>query len=146
MRAVKWMSITFAVYVGFVVVFETGYLGLYQPSFEDSGIPMLLLTTTDDAGETNDRMLARFETDGKIYVSAHHWPRGWYHRARNNPAVQAEIGGVTANYTAVPVSGAEFDRVAAEHPLSLPVRFLMGFPPARDILRLDLNAAGQTMQ
>jgi hypothetical protein len=60
--------------------------------------------------------------------------------------VQAEIGGVTANYTAVPVSDAEFDRVAAEHPLSLPVRFLMGFPPARDILRLDLNAAGQTMQ
>jgi hypothetical protein len=29
MRAVKWMSITFAVYVGFVVVFETGYLALY---------------------------------------------------------------------------------------------------------------------
>jgi len=138
MKTAKRLGIVFGIYVGFVVIFETGYLGLYQPSFEESGIPMLLLTTTDDDGETNDRMLALFETDGKVYVSAHHWPRGWYHRARNNPAVQAEIDGVTANYTAVPVTGVEFDRVAAAHPLALPVRFLMGFPPTREILRLDL--------
>jgi hypothetical protein len=137
MRVAKWLGVVFGVYVGLVIIFETLYLGLYQPSFEESGIPMLLLTTTDADGETNDRMLARFETDGKIYLSAHHWPRGWYHRARNNPAVQAEIDGITSSYTAVPISGAEFARVAADHPLPLPVRFLMGFPPPRDILRLD---------
>ena len=129
MRVAKWLSVVFGVYVGLVIIFETLYLGLYQPSFEESGIPMLLLTTTDADGETNDRMLARFETDGKIYLSAHHWPRGWYHRARNNPAVQAEIDDITSSYTAVPISGAEFERVAADHPLPLPVRFLMGFPP-----------------
>ena len=129
MKVVKWLSVIFGVYVTFVVLFESVYLGYFQPSFEESGIPMLLLTTTDADGETSDRMLARFETDGKIYLSAHHWPRGWYHRARNNPAVQAQVDGITAAYTAVPISGAEFERVAADHPLPLPVRFLMGFPP-----------------
>ena len=137
MKVIKWLSVIFGVYVAFVVLFESVYLGYFQPSFEESGIPMLLLTTTDADGETSDRMLARFETDGKIYLSAHHWPRAWYHRARNNPAVQAQVDGITAAYTAVPISGAEFERVAADHPLPLPVRFLMGFPPPRDILRLD---------
>ena len=39
----------------------------------------------------------------------------------------------------VPVRGTgdEFDRIAAEFPLPLLVRFLMGFPPERDIVRLD---------
>ena len=30
-----------------------------------------------------------------------------------------------------------FDRIAAEFPLPLFMRFLMGFPPERDIVRLD---------
>ena len=124
-------------YIAFVVVFETGYLGLYQPSFEESGIPMLLLTTTDADGEADSRMLARFETNGKIYVSAHHWTRGWYHRARSNPEVTARVDDSKAAYIAVPITGDEFDQVAAEHPLRFPVRVLMGFPPPRDILRLD---------
>ncbi len=98
---------------------------------------MLVIETTDDSGESGNRMVARLETDGKLYVSAHHWPRGWYNRARENPNVRVEIDGVVANYIAVPVDGEEFERVAAEHPLPLPVRFLMGFPPPRDILRLD---------
>jgi hypothetical protein len=42
-----------------------------------------------------------------------------------------------ADYIAVVVEGEEFERVAAEHPLPLPILFLMGFPPPRDILRLD---------
>ena len=136
MKVVKWLSVIFGVYVAFVVLFESVYLGYFQPSFEESGIPMLLLTTTDADGETSDRMLARFETDGKIYLSAHHWPRGWYHRARNNPAVQAQVDGITAAYTAVPISGAEFERVAADHPLPLPVRFLMGFPPPLSLIHI----------
>ena len=83
------------------------------------------------------KILARFETDGKLYVSAHHWPRAWYGRAIENPNVRVEIDGVAAEYVAVPVEGAEFERVAAEHPVPLPIRFLMGFPPPREILRLD---------
>ena len=72
MKLLKWPGGLFAAYVVFVVVFEAGYLGTYQPSFEEGGIPMLLLTTKDESGQPNDRMLARFEMDGLIYVSAHH--------------------------------------------------------------------------
>lgn len=137
MRFAKWLGVVLAVYIVFVVVFEAGYLGTYQPSFEDNGIPMLVLTTTDDSGASSDRMLARFETGGSIYVSAHHWTRGWYDRAISNPQVRVDIDGVVADYVAVPVSSVEFDKVAREHPIPLPARFLMGFPPPRDILRLD---------
>jgi hypothetical protein len=137
MKALKWAGVVVAVYVAFVVAFETLFLGWYQPKFDRSGIPMLVLTTTDDAGVSRERRLARFETDGRVYVSAHHWPRGWYHRALESPDVRVEIDGVVADSIAVPVEGKEFERVAAEHPLPLPIRFLMGFPPPRDILRLD---------
>lgn len=133
----KWVGGILAVYVLFVILFETVYLGYMQPSFEEGGIPMMLLTTTDDSSTANDRMLARFETDGKLYASAHHWPRGWYHRAVEFPNVRVTIDGREAAYTAVPVTGEEFDRVVSEHPLPFPVLFLMGFPPERDILRLD---------
>ena len=136
MKVIKWLSVVFGVYVAFVVIFESVYLGYFQPSFEESGIPMLLLTTTDADGETNDRMLARFETDGKIYLSAHHWPRGWYHRARNNPAVQAEVDDITAAY-----SGAhKRRRIRAGRCRSSTATagaILNGFSTPRDILRLD---------
>jgi hypothetical protein len=137
MKLIKGLGVLIGVYVVFVVVFEAGYLGALQPSFEENGIPMLVLTTTAEDGESRDRMLARFETDDGLYVSAHHWPRGWYRRALDNPNVRVEIDGVVADHIAVPVEGAEFDRVAADYPLPFFVRFLMGFPPERDILRLD---------
>jgi hypothetical protein len=63
---------------------------------------MLVITTTDSSGEAGDRMLARMETDGKLYVSAHHWSRGWYKRALENPQVGVEIDGADSNCTAVP--------------------------------------------
>lgn len=137
MRALKWLVGTFGLYVIFVVIFEAGYLGWMQPSFEGAGVPMLKLTTTGESGGRNERMLAGFETDGKLYISAHHWPRGWYHRAKAHPNVEVELEGARADYVAVPVTGAEFDHVAATHPLSFVVRLLMGFPPEREILRLD---------
>jgi hypothetical protein len=98
---------------------------------------MLVITTTDESGVARERRLARLETDGRVYVSAHHWPRGWYGRAVENPNVRVEMDGAVADYLAVPVDGEEFEQVATEHPLPLPMRFLMGFPPPRDILRLD---------
>ncbi len=132
MKVLKWVGAIVAVYVAFVVAFETLFLGLYQPKLGSTGIPMLVITTAN-----GERRLARLETDGKLYVSAHHWPRGWYSRALENPNVRVEIDGVVADYIAVAVEGEEFERVAAEHPLPLPILFLMGFPPPRDILRLD---------
>jgi hypothetical protein len=137
MKVLKWVGAILAVYAAFVVVFETLYLGWYQPKLERTGIPMLVITTKDDSGVSRARRLARFETDGKLYVSAHHWPRAWYRRAFENPNARVEIDGAAADYVAVPVEGEEFERVAAEHPLPLPIRFLMGFPPPREILRLD---------
>ena len=137
MKPLKWLLGILLTYVVFVIIFEAGYLGWSQPSFEESGIPMLVITTTDESGESRPRMLARFESNNKLYVSAHHWPRGWYKRAVANPNVTVEIDGETADYLAVTVEGTEFDEVAAAYPLPFMVRFLMGFPPERDILRLD---------
>jgi hypothetical protein len=51
--------------------------------------------------------------------------------------VRVEMEGVESDYLAVPVDGEEFDRVAAEVPLPFPIRLVMGFPPERNILRLD---------
>ena len=138
MKLLKWLGIILAIYVVFVLIFETVYLGYMQPSFEEGGIPMLDIITTDDAGNPNKRRLARFTTsDGNIYVSAHHWTRGWYHRLVANPDVSVEIDGAAADYVAVVVEGDEFDRVADAYRLPFVARFLMGFPPSRDIVRLD---------
>ncbi len=137
MKVLKWAGYVFAGYVVFVFLFEAVFLGWLQPKLDDAPVPMLVITTTDESGESRDRRLARFDTDGKVYVSAHHWPRGWYHRAVANPDVRVEMDGVEGDYLAVPVDGAEFERVANEFPLPFLIRFLMGFPPERDILRLD---------
>jgi len=136
-KVLKWVGVVVAVYVCFVAAFGTLFLGLYQPKLERTGIPMLVITTTDDSGVSRERRLARFETDGKVYVSAHHWSRGWHNRALENPNVRVQIDGVVSDHIVVPVDGEEFERVAAENPLPLPIRFLMGFPPPREILRLD---------
>ncbi len=137
-KLLKWAGIIVGIYVVFVLIFETVYLGHFQPSFEERGIPMLDVITTDDAGNLNKRRLARFaSSEGHLYVSAHHWTRGWYHELVANPEVNVEIDGVTADYVAVTVEGDEFDSVAAEYPLPFVARFLMGFPPERDIVRLD---------
>ena len=137
MKALKWIGAVLGAYVVLVLAFEGLYLGWYQPKFENLPLPMLVITTTDDSGESRTRRLARLDTEGRIYVSAHHWPRAWYRRAVDNPDVRVEIDGVELDFVAVPVTGEEFERVAAEYRLPLPVRFLMGFPPPREILRLD---------
>ena len=153
MKALKWLGSIVLVYVIFVLLFESVFLGYYQPSFEDPGgcsimegqktmgrecgIPMIVITTKDDKGESNNTTVARFRTDGKLYVSAHHWTRGWYKEALKNPNVRGEFQGNVKDYIAVPVEGEEFERVAAEHTLPPAARFLMGFPPPRQILRLD---------
>jgi hypothetical protein len=79
--------------------------------------------------------VSRLESDGVVYVAANHWPRAWYERALVNPHVTLSAEGESIDYTAVPVTGAEHDRVNAEHPLGF-LRFLTGFPP-RKFLRLE---------
>ena len=129
-----------AIYIVFVVLFEAVFLGYMQPELESTGIPMLVISTTDEQGNTTPRRLARMQADGIVYVSAHHWTRGWYQEALANPDVQVEIDGVTGEYTAVNVVGEEFRRIAARFPIPFSVWAIMGFPPEREILRLDPKA------
>jgi hypothetical protein len=127
----KIIVIVVLVYVAIVAAFES-LIGFLQPA----GGSTLVLTTFDPDGAPHDRVLARLDTDGKIYVSANHWPRSWYRRALRNPDVEATIDGEKKNYRAVPVTGGEDERVEREHPHGFGFRFLTGFPP-RYFIRLD---------
>ena len=135
MKVVKWILISAVAYLGLVILVET-WLGVFQPTLARTEIPMLVITTTDPSGESRDRRLARMESGGQIYISAHHWPRAWYRQALENPEVRAIINGVTGDYIAVPVEGEEYAQVVVDWPIPFRMRFLMGFAP-RSLLRLD---------
>jgi len=112
MKIVKIIAIVLLVYVVIVVSFES-LLGYFQPG----GQGTLVITTTDDDGTKNDRVLAHMETDGQLYVAANHWPRAWFRQASTNPNVQATVNGEEASYIAVPVSDAEHARIDGEYSL-----------------------------
>jgi hypothetical protein len=130
MKIVKWLAILCFVYVGIVVAFES-LLGVIQPEADTT----VVITIVDDTGTPKDRVVSRLESDGIVYVAANHWPRAWYEQALKNPEVEITTGGATIAYVAVPVSGAEHDRVNAENPLGV-LRVVTGFPP-RKFLRLE---------
>ena len=131
MKALKWLVIVLAIYVGLVVVFES-LLGYFQPANEAT----LTITTTDSDGGKHQRVLARLESAGKVYVAANHWPRGWYNRALQNPDVEITYKGETQKYKAVPIEGAEHQKVDSDNSLGPIFRVLTGFPP-RYFVRLD---------
>ena len=131
MKAAKWCAIALGVYVGIVVAFES-LIGFFQPRSEST----LVITTFDEDGTAHERVVSRLESGGELYVAANHWPRAWYDRALASPEVRIAIDGETREQRAVPVTGAEHDRVAADNPLGPFFRFLTGFPP-RYFLRLD---------
>ncbi len=131
MKAVKILTITLGGYVAIVVAFES-LIGYFQPA----GDSTLVITTTDEAGNSNDRVLSRLQSNGRIYVAANHWPRAWYNRALENPDVEVTRDGEKTARLAVPVTDDEHDRVDSDNSLPLAFRFLTGFPP-RYFLRLD---------
>ena len=131
MGALKIVAIALLVYVGIVVAFESS-IGILQPSTATT----LVITTFDADGASHERVVARLESDGHLYVAANHWPRAWYRRALANPDVQAAVDGQKRDYRAVPVTGAEHDRVSSENSLPFVFRIVTGFPP-RYFLRLD---------
>ena len=131
MKAAKLIAIAFLLYVGVVFTFES-LLGYFQPA----GQATLVITTTADDGAANDRVVARLESNGHLYVAANHWPRAWYNRALENPNVQVTLDSDPRNYRAVPVTEAEHVRVNGEHGLGIVFRILTGFPP-RYFVRLD---------
>jgi uncharacterized pyridoxamine 5'-phosphate oxidase family protein len=131
MKAVKRIAISLLAYVAMVVAFES-MLGFFQPADQST----LVITTTDEDGTPHDRVLARLESNGQIFVSANHWPRAWYRRALENPNVQVTVDGERGDYLAVPATDAEHDRVNSENRHSIVFRIVTGFPP-RYFVRLD---------
>ncbi len=131
MRALRRIALLVLIYIAIIATFES-LLGYFQPSGQGS----LVITTADEDGTRHDRVLARLQSDGELFVAVNHWPRAWYGRALENPSVQVSVNGVTGNYMAVPASDEEHDRVNRENSLGIVFRILTGFPP-RYFLRLD---------
>ena len=131
MTALKIIAIVILIYAAIVAAFES-LLGFMQPAAGST----LVITTFDPNGTAHDRVVSRLVSDGRLYVAANHWPRAWYRRALRNPDVQATMDGTRGNYRAVPVTGAERERVEREYPHGLGFRILTGFPP-RHFVRLD---------
>lgn len=132
-RWIRIAVIVAAVYVLLVVAFES-MLGYFQPSGGDS----IVIVTTDDTGNSHERVISRRDIDGNLYVAANHWPRQWYGHAIERPqvGVATDIGGAAQPYLAVPLAGDELERVAEIYDAGLVFKFLTGFPPRR-FLRLD---------
>lgn len=131
MLIVKVLLIVVLVYVGFVALMEA-LIGYIQPHM-DGGVR---LTTTDAEGRTSERMLAGARLEGKLYIASNHWLRGWYHRALAEPSVLADVDGVQAAYSAVPIEGEERARVSDAYRMGFVLRFICGFAPSK-FLRLD---------
>ena len=134
MKPVKTFLAVILAYVAIVAAFES-MIGLFQPANAST----LVISTTDEEGSWNDRVVAKLESDEKLYVAANHWPRAWYRQAIDSPNVEIALdpeGTVKTPYVAVPITGEERERVNAEHSLGLGFRFITGFPP-RMLLRLD---------
>ncbi len=131
MKAVKIGVFVVAAYVGIIVSFES-LIGYFQPADGST----LVITTFDGDGTPHDRVVSRLETDSQLYVAANHWPRAWYNRVLEKPEVHVTLDGEKGDYVAVPVSGAEHDRVNDENALGIAFRILTGFPP-RYFVRLD---------
>ena len=131
MKIFKIVAIVAGVYVLLVILFES-LLGYYQPA----GATTITITTTDDEGNTNDRVLALLESNDQLYVAANHWPRGWYNDVLESPEVQVTRNGEKSDYLVVELDDAEEGRVNSEHSLGILIKLLTGFPP-RYIVRLD---------
>jgi hypothetical protein len=131
MKGVKIAVIVFLAYVGVVAAFES-LLGILQPSNAST----IVITTLGADGAAQDRVVSPIEDGGQLYVSANHWPRSWYKRALANPDVYVTVGDEKKAYRAVPVTGAEHDRLSVDHAHGIGFRILTGFPP-RYFLRLD---------
>lgn len=132
-KPVKIGLIVIASYVALVVIFES-LLGVFQPEAGET----MLITTYDSDGAGHQRVVARLESGGDLYVAANHWPRNWYYRVLETPRMNVDYEGSSIMYSVEPLanSSAEYERVDAEHSLPLVFRFLTGFPPRR-LLRLD---------
>ena len=137
-KIVKWslagLGVIFLAYVGSIVWFE-GAAG-HEPA------PGQHLNSDshfhNDDNERHDRVVRLERIDGQNYIAANHWPRAWYKQALDNPNVEVKMPGndAFASYLAVPLEGAEEERIREIYSFGFEFRFRTGFPP-RYFLRLD---------
>lgn len=133
----KWsliaVGVLFLAYVASIVWFEA-QLGFNQPQ----GSTSIVIATFNDGNERHERVVRLEQIDGKHYIAANHWPRAWYHQALDNPQVEVKMPGEEsfAAYLAVPLEGAEEERIGEVYNFGFGFRFRTGFPP-RYFLRLD---------
>jgi len=118
-------------YVGQVVVFEAR-LGYNQPQNQST----IVIATFDADQNRHERVVRLVEIDGKAYIATNHWPRAWYRQALNNPEIEVMMEDRFEPYVAVPLEGAEEERVREIYTVDFAFRFRTGFPP-RYFLRLD---------
>ncbi len=130
MKALK-IAIILLLYAAVVVLFES-LLGYFQP---EAGSTMIISTYEQD-GTAHQRVVARLELDGQLFVAVNHWPRAWYRRMLRNPEVRISFDDTAGVFRAVQLAGAEYDRVNTAHGLPFVFRLLTGFPP-RHLFRLD---------
>ncbi len=136
MKIVKGIVIAFLAYIAIVATFES-LIGFFQPANQST----LVFSVLDENGDSGDRVLARLESDNKLYVAVNHWPRAWYKKALANPNVHVTLGeknGTRGAYRAIPVvaGSSEYERVNGDNSLGVFFRILTGFPP-RYFLRLE---------
>jgi len=136
-KIVKWslagLGVIFLAYVGSIVWFEA-QLGMNQPQ----GSTSIVIATFNDDNERHERVVRLERIDGQNYIAANHWPRAWYKQALGNPNVEVKMPGNDsfASYLAVPLEGAEEERIREIYSFGFEFRFRTGFPP-RYFLRLD---------
>ena len=139
MKIIRWLAIAITAYVALVAGFE-GLVTFMGARHATRGLApgetWVVVTTRDDDGSLKDAVVAGVESGGKLYVSANHWPRSWYQRARKYPDVEVTRNGEKSARRALPVEGEERARVLRDYSLPFALRLLTGFPP-RAFLRLD---------
>jgi hypothetical protein len=141
MNLIRYAAIAALAYVGLVVLAET-LLGFVQPRFDRPPVGewegTIVITTVGSDGSTEKRVVTPMLSDGRLIVSANHWPRSWYRRVLENQDVQITSGGKTTDFRAViiPPDSPEHDELEREHPHSALFRFATGYPPRR-FVRLE---------
>ncbi|MEJ6669749.1 MAG: hypothetical protein QNL18_02400 [Pseudomonadales bacterium] len=133
-KTLKTLLILIGLYAASVALFES-MLGYFQPENQAT----LVVTTFDTADVGADRVLARIEHEGELFVAVNHWPRQWYGRLLDNDQVWVRFEGIDGRYTASKVPESEKTGLNAARPLGLGFRILTGFPP-RYFVRLTPNA------
>ena len=106
----------------------------FQP--ENVGGQTIVLTSTDAAGTSYERVLSPIDEGDRLFVAANHWPRAWYRRVLANPNVSVRRGDEKREYRAVPVSAEERERLLDESGFPTIAYLFTGFA-RREFLLLE---------